>query len=72
MSMVDRVISVLQSTQANTKCPLKYDVFFFSSMALQFAHRCEIAVKNREQGIMNIKLTETQLIDKQREFILLD
>jgi len=30
------------------------------------------AVKNREKGIMNIKITETQLIDKQREFILLD
>ena len=52
--------------------PTEIRRIFFSSMALQFAHRCEIAVKNREQGIMNIKLTETQLIDKQREFILLD
>jgi hypothetical protein len=41
-------------------------------MTLHGAHRCEKAVKNREKGIMNIKITETQLIDKQREFILLD
>jgi hypothetical protein len=41
-------------------------------MTLQLAHRCEIAVKKGEQGIMNIKITETQLIDKQREIILLD
>jgi len=41
-------------------------------MTLHGEHRCEIAVKNMEQGIMNIKITETQLIDKQREFILLD
>ena len=32
-------------------------------MTLRVAHRCEIAVKNREQGIMGIKITETQLID---------
>jgi len=41
-------------------------------MTIQLARRCEMTVKNREQGIMNIKITETQLIDKQREFILLD
>jgi hypothetical protein len=41
-------------------------------MTLHLAYRCEVAVKNTEQGIMNIKITDTQLTDKQTEFIFLD
>jgi len=54
--------AIIHSSQYKMATEIRRKIFF-PAMTLHVAHRCEIAVKNREQGIMDIKITETQLID---------